>query len=316
MRGAIQQTAAFTGTVAAVSVVTFLLTTLSPGDPAIAILGETATPESLAELRSRLGLDLPLPLRYLEWLKGIAAGDFGRTFRADEPILTMILERFPVTLQLLLGVQLTALGLAVPVGIWSAYRASTTFDRSFLAIALALTSTPPFLLGILLIYVFALLLGVLPATGFTPLSSDVIGNIMTMTLPVLTLALFEFPVYMRLLRADMIQTLQQNFILLARAVGLPPWRILLQYALRPSSFSLITVAGVYMGRLIGGAVVVETLFGLPGIGKLLIDGIYEREYFVVQGVVLIIAVFFVGINAAVDVLYRLLDPRLRSHGGG
>ena len=132
-----------------------------------------------------------------------------------------------------------------------------------------------------------------------------------MVLPIATLGLFEFPIYMRLLRSDMIQTLQQNFILLARAIGLPPWRILITHALRPSSLSLITVVGINMGRLIGGAVIVEVLFGLPGVGQLLVDGIYQREYLVVQGVVLFVGVFFVLINSLVDLLYSMLDPRVR-----
>ena len=307
----LRHAASLVGILLAVSLITFLLMNLAPGDPALAILGETATPESLANLRHSLGLDLPLSERYLRWLAGVLRGDLGQSFRANEPVAGAILQRFPVTLELLIGAQLVALGLAVPLGIYTAYRARGTVDRASLAVALAFVSTPPFLIGIVLIYVFALQLGLLPATGYVALGESVPGNLRCMVLPVLTLALFEFPVYMQLLRSDMIRTLQQNFISLARAIGLPPWRILLGHALKPSCFSLITVVGINMGRLIGGAVIVEVLFGLPGVGELLINGIYQREYLVVQGVVLFIGVFFVLINVAVDLLYVLLDPRVR-----
>ncbi len=299
------------GILFAVSLITFLLMNLAPGDPAQAILGETATAEAIAALRQRLGLDLPILQRYLNWLGGVLTGDLGESFRANEPVLDAIVGRFPVTLELLIGAQVVALGLALPIGMYTAYRARGAADKAALAVALAFVSTPPFLIGIILIYVFALLLGVLPATGYVPVSESLSGNLLTMTLPIATLGLFEFPVYMRLLRSDMIQTLQQNYISLARAIGLPPWRILFTHALRPSSLSLITVVGINMGRLIGGAVIVEVLFGLPGVGQLLVDGIYQREYLMVQGVVLVVGVFFVLINSLVDLLYSLLDPRVR-----
>ena len=299
------------GILFAVSLITFLLMNLAPGDAALAILGETATAESIATLRQRLGLDVPLLQRYLNWLGGVLTGDLGESFRANEPVLDAIVGRFPVTLQLLLGAQVVALALALPIGIYTAYRPRSLADKTALGVALAFVSTPPFLIGIILIYVFALQLGVLPATGYVPLGEDLVGNFLTMVLPIATLGLFEFPIYMRLLRSDMIQTLQQNFILLARAIGLPPWRILVTHALRPSSLSLITVVGINMGRLIGGAVIVEVLFGLPGVGQLLVDGIYQREYLVVQRVVLFVGVFFVLINTLVDLLYSMLDPRVR-----
>lgn len=311
LRKSLRLGATLIGILFAVSLITFLLMNLAPGDAALAILGETATAESIATLRQRLGLDVPLLQRYLNWLGGVLTGDLGESFRANEPVLDAIVGRFPVTLQLLLGAQVVALGLALPIGIYTAYRPRSVADKAALGVALAFVSTPPFLIGIILIYVFALQLGVLPATGYVSLSEDLAGNFSMMVLPIATLGLFEFPIYMRLLRSDMIQTLQQNFILLARAIGLPPWRILITHALRPSSLSLITVVGINMGRLIGGAVIVEVLFGLPGVGQLLVDGIYQREYLVVQGVVLFVGVFFVLINSLVDLLYSMLDPRVR-----
>lgn len=299
------------GVLVAVSIVTFVLVNLLPGDPAIAILGETATPEAIAILHARLGLDLPIPIRYLHWLGNVLIGDFGRAFRSGDPVLPLIMQRLPVTIEILVLAQIFALLLALPMGIWTAYRARRPVDHLSLGLSLGLLSMPSFLVGILLIYGFALHLGLFPATGFTPIADGLGDNLRSVTLPGATLALVEFPVYMRLLRSEMIQTLQQNFIGVARAMGLPVWRILLQHALRPSSINLITVLGINIGRLIGGAVIVEVLFGLPGVGQLLVQSIFQKEILIVQGVVLVVATFFVLINATVDLLYHLVDPRLR-----
>lgn len=298
----------------AVSAITFALMQAAPGDTASAILGEAATAQSLAQLRAQLGLDQPLPLRYLHWLGDVLRGDLGTLHRSGEPVAAAIANRLPVTLQLLVGAQLVALLLAVPAAIRGAYRERGAFDRVAQTLATGFVSTPSFLIGLLLVYVFSLQLGWLPATGFVPLREDAIANLRTMLLPALTLGLAEFPAYMRLLRSEMLQTLQQNFILTARAMGLRPWRILLQHALRPSSLSLVTAIGINMGRLLGGAVIIEVLFGLPGIGSLLAESIYQREYAAVQGVVLFVAVAFVAINLIVDALYTWLDPRIRHHG--
>lgn len=295
----------------AVSLITFGLMALAPGDPVVAILGEGATPGARAALVQQLGLDEPIPVRYAQWLWGVLQGDFGQSFQSGRPVLDSMLERFPVTLELLVGAQVLALVLAIPTAVISAYRARGLFDQGSQVVAMALVSTPQFLVGLLLIYLFSLVLGWFPATGFTPVTESVSGNLRTMILPIVTLALVESPAYMRLLRSEMIQTLQQNFILTARSVGLAPWRILLQHALRPSSLSLVTALGINVGRMIGGAVIVEVLFGLPGLGQMLADAIYQREYLVVQGIVLFVAVMFVMINFAVDLLYGWLDPRVR-----
>ncbi|TDK26331.1 ABC transporter permease [Luteimonas aestuarii] len=298
----------------AVSAITFALVQAAPGDAASAILGEAATTQSLTQLRTQMGLDQPLHMRYLRWLGDVLRGDLGTLHRSGEPVAGAIAGRLPVTLQLLVGAQLFALLFAVPAAIRGAYRERGAFDRVVQTLATGFVSTPSFLIGLLLVYVFALTLGWLPATGFVPLREDVVGNLRTMLLPALTLGLAEFPAYMRLLRSEMLQTLQQNFILTARAMGLPPWRILLQHALRPSSLSLVTAIGINMGRLLGGAVIIEVLFGLPGIGSLLAESIYQREYAAVQGIVLFVAVAFVAINLAVDAVYTWLDPRIRHHG--
>ena len=227
--------------------------------------------------------------------------------------LTSASHRLPVTVEILVLTQIVALAIAVPCGIFSAWRSGSNFDRATMGTSLGLLSMPPFLIGILLIYLFSIQLGLLPATGYASLDDGILENLQSLLLPVLALALAEIPVYLRLLREDMMQTLQQDYIAVARAKGMPPRRILLFHALRPSSFSLITVVGVNIGRLIGGAIIVEVLFALPGIGQLLIQSVYQQDFLVLQGIVLFVAVAFVLVNATVDLLYNFLDPRT-SHG--
>lgn len=302
-------------TLVAVSMISFLLVALLPGDLALQILGDAATPERVVALRAELGLDQPLWQRYVLWLGNVLQGDLGRGVHSGEATLDVILSRLPVTVELILLTQVVALGLAIPLGIWSAYRRNSLFDHSILASCLALLSTPAFVLALGLIYVFALNLQWLPATGYVSLSEGVWGNLESMVLPVLSLALIEVPIYLRLLRSEMTSTLQQNFISLARGMGLPTWRILFENALRPSSLNLITVVGINMGRLMGGAVIIESMFALPGIGQLLVESIYQQEYLVTQGIVLFVAVAFIAINLLTDLVYAVVDPRMLRDGG-
>ncbi|WP_329714112.1 ABC transporter permease [Vineibacter terrae] len=303
------------GTLLAVSAVSFLLVALLPGDVAVLILADSATPERVAALREQLGLDQPLPVRYLQWLGNVLSGDLGRAIHSGEPTLDVILSRLPVTLELILLTQVVALGLAIPFGIWSAYRRGSSVDTATLVACLALLSTPAFVVGLFLIYIFALNLQWLPATGFVPLHEGIGANLQSFVLPVVSLALIEVPVYLRLLRSEMIGTLQQNFIALARGMGLPTWRILLENALRPSSLNLITVVGINMGRLMGGAIIIEQMFALPGVGQLLVESIYQQEYLMTQGIVLFVATMFIVINLLTDLVYALVDPRLQRDGG-
>lgn len=297
--------------VLAVTAFTFLITEILPGDLAVAILGENATPAEIATLRQELGLDQPILVRYVDWLGQAISGDLGYSYRSNERVATMIAQRLPVTIELVILSQIIALTLAVPAGIFAAYRVGGLFDKFSGFVAIAKQSSPAFLIGILLIYGFSVNLGLLPAAGFKPVSAGWGENLKSLLLPALTLAIAEFPVYMRLLRADMIQTLQQDFILTARAKGMSPRRILLYHALKPSSFSLVTVVGVNMGRLIGGAMIIETLFALPGMGQMLVTAVYQHDHYAIQGVVLVVAVGFVAINVLVDGVYALLDPRVR-----
>ena len=302
------------GTLLAVSVVSFLLVALLPGDLALLILADAATPERVAALRAQLGLDQPLALRYLQWLGNVLSGNLGSAIHSGEPTLNVILSRLPVTLELIFLTQIVALGIAIPLGIWSAYRRGSTIDTATLVGCLCLLSTPAFVIGLVLIYVFALNLQWLPATGFVSLGESLGANLQSMVLPVVSLALIEVPVYLRLLRSEMIGTLQQNFIALARGMGLPTWRILAENALRPSSLNLITVVGINMGRLMGGAIIIEQMFALPGVGQLLVESIYQQEYLMTQGIVLFVATMFIAINLITDLVYGLVDPRLQRDG--
>jgi peptide/nickel transport system permease protein len=297
----------------AVSLLTFLIASLLPGDLAYVILGDQATPDKVAALRHDMGLDQPIWWRYLGWLGHVLEGDFGRSFRTGQTVLQAVTERLPVTFELMLLAELAALVIGIPLAIACAVRAGSAFDRIVTGSAFGMLSVPAFLAAILLIYFFAVELRWLPATGYVPFSEDPLGNLRCFVLPALTLALGEWPVLMRVLRSDMIATLQEDYIAMARAKGLKPSRILLVHALKPSSLTLVTVTGINIGRLMGGTVIVESIFALPGIGRLLLGSIYTRDLIILQGVVLCVAAGYVLINFIVDMLYAVLDPRIR-HG--
>lgn len=295
-------------------VVTFLsywLINLLPGDPAVQILGFGGDARALAQVRHQLGLDQPLIVRYVHWLGGLVHGDLGTSYISSLPVGASLAERLPVTLELLLLAQMLALALAVPLAMVSARHVGRPVDRTITTVSFGLLSTPVFVSGVLLIMVFAVDLALLPATGYTPFTSDPMDNLRTLVLPTVTLAAGQLAVYTRLLRSDLIATLQEDYIMLARARGFSPRRIMWRHALRPSAISLVTAIGLNLGALIGGAVIIEQLFGLPGIGRLIIEAIFSRDYLVVQGGVMVVAVGYVLVNFAVDLLYSGLDPRIR-----
>lgn len=298
-------------TVFLVSLLTFLLTSLLPGDPALQILGTEPTAEAIAAVRADLGLDRPLPVRYLSYVADVAQGDFGRSYRTRQPVLEAIGERLPVTLQIGLSALVVSILLAVPLGVISAYRANGVADRTITTASFGLLAIPSFMTALLLLYVFAVYLGLFPATGWTRITDDLGKNLKGVVLPATALGIGQLAVYTRLLRSDMIATLQEDFVSMARAKGLPTWRILLRHALRPSSFSLLTIIGLQVGNLIGGAVIVEQFFALPGVGRLLFDSITQRDLVMVQGVVLFLSLATVLSNFVVDLLYSVLDPRIR-----
>jgi peptide/nickel transport system permease protein len=297
----------------AVTLLTFLIASLLPGDLASTMLGDQATPEKVAALRAQMGLDLPIWQRYGIWLWDVLHGNLGRSFRTGETVWNAVTARLPVSLELMAITVVLALVIAIPLAILCAVKSGTAVDRFFTGLAFGKLSLPSFMVAILLIYLFAVELNWLPATGWVPFAEDPVGNLRSFILPAVTLAFAEWPVLMRVLRSDMIATLQEDYIAMAKAKGLRPARILLVHALKPSSLTLVTVAGINIGRLIGGALIVETIFALPGIGRLLVGAIYARDFIILQGVVLFVAAGFVMVNFIVDMLYAVLDPRIR-HG--
>jgi peptide/nickel transport system permease protein len=293
-----------------VAAATFLLLNLLPGDVALTLLGTEATPAAIAQVRAELGLDQPLIQRYLHWLAGFMHGDLGRSTITQVPILESIIDRLPVTIELMLLSQGFALLLAVPAGVLCAYRAGSRIDRLISSAALLLLAAPVFITAILLIFLFALKLRWLPSTGYVPFAADPLSNLAHLALPALAIALSEWPPLFAVLRADMINTLQQDYIALAKAKGLGPALILFRHALRPSSFTLVTISGLQVAAAITGALVVETIFGLPGVGRMLTGAVYNRDMMLVQGCVALISVGYVLINFSVDLIYALLDPRV------
>ena len=294
-----------------VSFLTYLLLDLLPGDPVTAVAGPGATLEERQEVREELGLADPLPVRYVRWLGDAVQGDLGESYVTRIPVVDYLKDRAPLSLQLMVYAQVLALLVSVPLGIATAYRADTRFDKAANTTAFGLLSVPNFIVGVLLVYFFAVGTGWFPAIGNTAFSDDPVEHVRSMFLPSLTLAIPLIAVYTRLLRTDMIATLQEDFIGMAKAKGMPTWHILFRHALRPSSFSLLTVAGISVGQLIGGALIVERIFGLRGMGDAIVRGIFQRDYLIVQGGVVLVCIAFVLVNFAVDMLYAVLDPRIR-----
>jgi peptide/nickel transport system permease protein len=299
-----------------VSAITFLMVDLLPGDVSYQIAGEAGTLEDVRAIREELGLDRNIAVRYAAWLADALRGDLGVSYLTREPVAEAILERLPVTLELMVVAQLIALAFSLPSGLYSGYRPRSGTDRFLGSVAFAVMSIPVFVMALVLIFLFAVKLRWFPATGYVPLSDGLLANLRSMLLPALSIALVEWVPLMRVLRSDLIATLREDFILMARSKGLPTRIILFRHALRPSMFTLITIFGIQIGHLIGGTVIVETIFALPGIGRLLIGAIFNRDFIMVQGCVLFITVAYVAVNFLVDISYVVLDPRLRKEGAG
>lgn len=299
-------------TLAAVSVLTFLLTSLLPGDPALTILGQNGvTKESLAAVHHDLGLDKPLVTRYFSWLGHALHGNLGHSYATNQSVASEISSRLPVTAEIILLALVIALVISVALGTFTAYRSNGITDRISSLATFVMLSLPTFVVGVVLVLVLAVKTHVFPASGWTALTDNPGENLRAAFLPAISLALPLIAVFSRLLRGDMLTTLDQDYIRFAESKGLPGSRIVLAHALRPSSFSLVTVAGLQVGFLMGSSVVVETLFNLPGIGQLLVNAIYAHDLITVQGVTLFIAATFVIVNFLVDVLYSVIDPRIR-----
>ncbi|MGF3198787.1 ABC transporter permease [Streptomyces diastaticus] len=295
------------------SIGVFSLVVLMPGDPAVDILGAGRAPSEYAALRTELGLDQPLATRYFDWLGGALTGDLGRSVvppRSD--VAGRVMSALPVSLEIAVLGLLIALLVAVPLAMWSAYREGSVSDRIIGAGTFGVLSVPSFLAGLLLILLLVDSGGWFPRSAWVRIGDgDLLGNLHHAFLPALTVALAELAMFTRVLRGDLIVTLREDYILAARAKGMNPLRILFTDALRPSSFSLVTLLGLSLGRLIGATVVVEYLFSLPGMGTLIVNAANQGDYPMVQGAVLTVAVIYVVINAGIDLSYGYLDPRTR-----
>jgi peptide/nickel transport system permease protein len=290
-----------------VTFLSFLLLNLLPGGPETAARAGAADEEALEEFREDYRLDDPIPVQYARWLGNAVQGDLGESYvHSGTEVSEALKNRLPVTLKLMAYAIFIALLVAIPLGIAAAYKADTMFDKTVSTIAFGFLSIPNFIAAVLLVYLFSLQLGWFPAT--VPGDEE---NLKTLFLPALSLALGQIAVFMRLLRTDMIATLQEDYIGVARAKGMPTNRILFRHAFRPSSFSLLTVAGITIGNLIGGTIVIEQIFAINGLGRTIVVAIFERDYLVLQGAVVVVAVGFVVINFLVDMLYAVLDPRIR-----
>ncbi|MBV9280693.1 MAG: ABC transporter permease [Chloroflexi bacterium] len=294
-----------------VSIMSFSLLQLIPGDPATVILGQEATPAAKAAMRHQLGLDKPLPVQYVTWLGKVLHGDLGKSLVDGTPVTQEIVQRLPVTLELTIGSFLVALLLAIPLGILSATRRGTIADYVGMLFAFGGMSIPSFWLGIMLIIIFAVNLGWLPASGYTPLFQDPRANLSAMLLPVVATGVRESAVIMRLLRSSMLEVLSQDYVRLARAKGLLPRVVVLRHALRNALIPVVTASGLTVAGLLGGVVITESIFSLPGFGRLIVQAIFQRDFVTVQGAVLISAIFVILVNVLVDITYTFVDPRIK-----
>lgn len=293
-----------------ISVIVFMLVHLVPGDVVTVLLGPTATPEARDALRKIFGLDRPLVVQYFVWLGDVLRGDFGDSLRTGQPVMSSILDRFSVTLELTGLAMVVALLIGIPAGIIGAIKQYSKVDYAVTAFALAGLSIPSFLLATLMILVFAIDWRWLPPSGYVPFRDDPVQNIKLMIMPALALGLGAASYITRITRSSVLETMRQDHIRTAYAKGLRHSTVVFRHALTNALIPIVTVIGIQLGYLLGGAVIIEAIFGVPGIGRLALDGINMRDYPVVQGTVLFITSVFVFINLAVDVLYAFLDPRI------
>jgi len=294
-----------------VALILFALLPLTPGDPAQIIAGDYATPQDIAKIRSALGLDKPLLTQAGIWLGNVLRGDLGTSIYSGLPVTTLIAQRVGPTVALTLLAMLISVALAVPLGVLAAWRQGSWIDRVIMIFSVSGFSMPVFWLGFLLVWVFSIWLGVLPVQGYQPLADGPWQFLRHLILPAVTLSLIYMALIARMTRASMLGVLGEDYVRTAFAKGLPPRRVLLGHALKAASLPVVTIIGVGFALLIGGAVVTESVFALPGIGRLTVDAIVRRDYPVIQGVILIISGVYVLLNLAIDILYVFLDPRIR-----
>lgn len=289
----------------------FSLLYIAPGDPAAVIAGEQASPADVERIRQNLGLDHPFMVRFGEWVWQILHGDLGTSIFTNLPVTTMIRQRFEPTLSLMAITLCFTIVVAIPMGVLAAWKVGTWIDRLIMAFAVFGFSVPVFVIGYLLGYIFALELEWLPVQGYTPLSQGLAPWFANLILPAIALSCVYIALIARTTRAAMLEVLQQDYIRTARAKGIGQRSILFVHALKNASVPIVTVIGIGIALLIGGAVVTESVFAIPGLGRLTVDAILRRDYPLIQGLVLLFSFVYVLVNLAIDVLYTLLDPRIR-----
>lgn len=298
-----------------VSVIVFSIVAAIPGDPARILLGEDVSEEALASLRHEMGLDRPIYVRYLIWLGHVLQGDLGRSVRDHHPVRDTILLKLPVTVELAVVSLVIAWAIAIPAGALAAWKQRTAIDYTATTIALAGISVPNFWLGIMLIYLLAVNHHVFPPSGYVEPWIDLRRNLSLMVMPSIVLGAGLAALVMRLLRSSMLDVLSADYVRTARAKGLAEFGVIVKHAMKNAMIPVVTIMGIQLSGLLGGAVITETLFAVPGLGRLAVDAIQTRDYPMVQGVVLFVAVAVVATNFVVDIAYGLLDPRIRLEAG-
>ena len=307
----LRRLASIVPTLVLVSMLVFGLQQLLPGDPAVILAGEDRDPSVVAYLHEKLHLDEPLPVRYAYWIGGVVRGDLGESLRVQKPVVDLVLEKLPVTLQLASMAIVIAILIGVTAGVVSAVKKDTAWDYAANVFALWGLSTPNFWLGILLILLFAVQLGWLPASGYVSPFEDLKGNLAAMIMPAFVLGNAFAAVLMRHTRSAMLQVLSADYVRTARAKGLAERVVVLKHALRNALVPVITLGALGFGELLGGTVLTETVFTIPGFGKLIVDAVFNRDYAVVQGVVLVTATAYILLNLLADFAYYLVNPRMR-----
>jgi peptide/nickel transport system permease protein len=295
-----------------VSVIIFSLQQLLPGDPALVMAGEERDPAVIEQIRRQYRLDRPLPVQYVYWVKGVLTGDLGESMRIKEKVLDLILEKLPVTIQLASMAIVIALTIGISAGILSAVKKDTLWDYGANAFALWGISTPNFWLGIMLIFLFSVELGWLPASGYVRLSQDWRASLASTIMPAFVLGNAIAAVVMRHTRSAMLQVLESDYVRTARAKGLLERTVIFKHAMRNALTPVITLGALEFGTLLSGAVLTEQIFTIPGFGKMIVDAVFNRDYAVVQGVVLVTATTYIVLNLLADIAYILVNPRLRS----
>ncbi|RVV96767.1 ABC transporter permease [Mesobaculum littorinae] len=299
-------------TIILISIFVFALQKFLPGDPILAMAGEERDPETIAFLREKYRLNDPIPLQYLTWVGNALAGDLGISLRTNQPVLELIGEKLPVTIQLATMAMIFAMVIGIPAGILSAVRKGTVIDYAANVIALSGLSIPNFWLGIMLILLLSVKLQLLPASGYVPFADDPLRSIQVMVMPAFVLGTALAATLMRHTRSAMLSVLTSDYVRTARAKGLSERRVILKHAFRNALTPIVTLSALLFGELIAGAVLTEQIFTVPGFGKLIVDAVFNRDYAVVQGIVLVTAVGFIVMNLLADAAYVLLNPRLRS----